>query len=137
MAKRISLQNIKTNGLYTVEELAEALSVTQQTIRKWGDQGLLILKEHRPHLVPGFAVKDFFAKRSQRTKHPLEIDEVYCPRCRVARKPFGMMADYIPINSSRGRLLTLCSVCECQCSRLVGTKSLPDISLKLGIAIRS
>jgi len=137
MANRISSRSIKMNRSYTVEEAAEVLNVTPQTIRAWGKQGLQILRKNRPHFFMGFCLKAFLDTRLKQSKRPLKIYEVFCPRCREPRKPYGMMADFIPINSTRGRISTLCSVCECQCSRLVGVKSLYAISEKLEIVTRS
>jgi len=74
MAKRVSLQKIKSNRPYSVDEIAEELGVTPQTIRAWGDQGMLMLKERRPHLVLGFSVREFLTKRTQMAKRPLEIE---------------------------------------------------------------
>ena len=137
MAKRVSTRTLKANRAYTVEEAAETLNVSPQTVRVWGKQGLPMLKERRPHLIMGFNIKGFLNTRTAQAKRPLKFEEVFCPRCREPRKPYGMMVDYIPINSTRGRLVALCSECECQCSRLASLKSLDALSEQLQIVIRS
>lgn len=133
--KRISAQRIKANRQYTYDELAEAVGVTVQTVRSWRCDGLPVMMDQIPHLVMGYHAKDFVTKRARKARQPLKDHEVYCMRCKAPRDPFGMMADYIPINTDRGRLKTLCGTCEGQCMRLVRAKDIPRLSEKLEIAI--
>jgi len=135
MARRFSTQRIKSNQSYTVEEAAEIVGVTQQTIRAWIKAGLSTLCAKRPILILGFELRAFLQVRSIRTKRPTNLGEFYCFRCRAPRKPFGMMADYIPTNDIAGRLVTLCGVCDGTCCQITSKASLTELSQILDIAI--
>jgi hypothetical protein len=83
----------------------------------------------------GFALKKFIANRAAKSRQSLKEDEVFCMRCKAPRKPFGMMADYVPINLVRGRLETLCECCEGRCVRLVSASAIARLSEKMDIAM--
>lgn len=134
MAKRVSARRIRKHRLYTYEEAAEALGVTPQTVRSWRDLGLPVLMQKTPHLILGQALKDFITQRALKAKQPLADYEVFCLRCKTQRKPFGMMADYVAISPTSGRLLTLCEVCEGRCIRMVKASDIPRLSQILEIA---
>lgn len=121
------------NMQYDVQDAAEALGVTPQTVRLWIKDGLPTLNSSRPILIMGFHLRDYIENRFKKTKHKLALGEFYCMRCRVARKPFGMMADYVPLNAQRGRLEALCGVCDARCSRLATEASLLALSKALDI----
>ena len=135
MAKRLSARRIRKNRQYTYEDAADALGVTVQTVRAWRAQGLSVLTSSTPHIIMGFALKNFIANRTARTRRSLEEDEVFCLGCKVPRKPFGMMADYVAINPERGRLVTLCECCEGRCVRLVSASAIARLSEKMDIAM--
>ena len=134
MAKRLSTRGIKKNRQYTYEDVAELLGVKIQTVRAWRDKGLDVLTSTTPHIIMGFALKEFIAKRAKDALQPLKDDEVFCFRCKAPRKPFGRMADYEPINDVRGRLITLCSQCEGRCVRLTSAADMLQLSTKIEIA---
>ncbi len=135
--KRVSAQRIKANRQYSYDELAETVGVTAQTVRSWRDEGMPVMMDQIPHLIMGYHAKDYLTTRKRKAKQSPKDHQVYCLRCKAPRDPFGMMADYIPINADRGRLKTLCGTCEAQCGRFVGVKELPRLSEKLEIAINS
>jgi len=135
MAKRLSARRIKKNRQYTYEDAADALGVTAQTVRAWREEGLIVLTSCIPHIIMGFALKEFIVNRTANARQSLEEDEVFCMRCKAPRKPFGMMADYVAINANRGRLVTLCECCEGRCVRLVSASAVARLSTKMDIAM--
>lgn len=68
MAKRISFQKVKSNQTYTVEEAADVLTVTQQTVRTWIKAGLPALCARRPLLILGFEMRIFLQARADNAK---------------------------------------------------------------------
>jgi|TARA_R100000005_G_scaffold72265_1_gene39663 hypothetical protein len=136
MAKRISSRKIKINRSYDISEAAEACNVTPQTIRAWIKSGLLVLNSQRPSIILGFILKNFVDGLSKKGKSPLELEEFNCFRCKAPRKPFGMLADYVPLSEQTGRLMALCSVCESACNRFVKAADLDDFSKVLEIVVR-
>ena len=134
MAKRVSSRLVKIHHSYDYREAAELLDVTSQTIRSWREEGLLVLTDTLPHLILGFALKDFIDKRNAKAKCAMGVDELFCMTCKQPTRPYGMMADYVPINDTRGRLDALCAVCEGRCGRLISRKDIPRFAEKLDIA---
>lgn len=137
MVKRLSARGIKKNRQYTYEDAADTLGVTPQTVRAWRGQGLVVLASTTPHIIMGYALKEFITKRSTKTRQPLKANEVYCVRCKAPRKPFGMMADYVPTNAARGRLVTLCECCEGGCTLFVSASQVVKLSATMQITTSS
>lgn len=134
MARRYNPKAVKIHNSYSIEEAANALGVTVQTIRAWAKKGLPILKAQRPFLILGCELRDYIEQRLDNSRVSLAAGEFYCLSCRKPTAPFGMMADYIASNASRGRLEALCSICECKCSRLTSKARLPEFASIMDIA---
>ena len=126
MARRVSAARVKAHRSYTVEEAAERVGVTPQTVRSWVRQGLTAMTAQRPYLIFGCALKEFLARAEADRKQPLRIGEFFCLRCKTARPPALGMADYSPMSRGHGRLHAFCAVCEGPCSRVVSAASLPE-----------
>lgn len=133
MAKRINLRRIKANRPYSVEELADAARVTEQTVRRWFAEGLLALDDNRPAIVMGFQAQAFLGARQFERKQPMELDLVYCFTCKARTRPLGMMADCIE-GPTGMRLMALCEVCEGACCKNISRSQLSDLSALLDIA---
>lgn len=58
MPRRVSTARIKIHRSYTVEDAAETVCVTPQTVRTWIKQGLPAMTASRPYLILGCALKD-------------------------------------------------------------------------------
>lgn len=127
MARRYNIRCIKANRSYTIEEAAEALQVSQQTIRTWVKEGLPILRSKKPYLILGSELQAFLQDREARAKSPTAKNEFFCLRCRAPHKPFGMMVDCFAIVGERVRLEALCEACEGKCSRFTTRAKLPEL----------
>ena len=103
---------VKVHRSYTVEEVARLFCVHKQTVRNWLKAGLPALTDQRPLLILGRTLAAFLSERRQANKRPCGTGEIYCVRCRVPRKPAGMMAEYQPLNPTGGRLVGICPQCE-------------------------
>jgi hypothetical protein len=125
MARRIRTTRVKANRSYTIEELADAVGVTPQTVRAWVKQGLLALTEQRPFLVLGWACKEFSEIANSSRKRPLRLGEFLCLACKCPRGAAMGMADYEPHTLGRGLLRAFCEICEGACTRLISAASLP------------
>lgn len=134
MAKRIALGRIKKNKAYTAAELALATGTTEATVRRWVHDGMDAIDIHRPILIMGFSASAYLKKRQSGAKRPMQLDELYCMRCKAPRKPYGMMVDYLPKGSSGGRLVALCGHCECVCNRNISASQLPVFAQHFEIA---
>jgi hypothetical protein len=125
MARRIMAARVKANRSYTVEELADTVHVTPQTVRGWIKRGLPALTGQRPFLVLGWACKEFLAGANSARKRPLDLGEFFCLGCKCPRGAAMGMADYEPLLPGRGLLRAFCKVCERSCTRVIGSTSLP------------
>jgi hypothetical protein len=136
MAKRVSARRVKIHRQYTYDNAADVLNVTVQTVRAWRPLGLVVLDSQKPHLILGHELKRFLDSRKQPATRKLASDEFFCMSCRAPRTPYGAMADYVPFNTVRGRLVALCGVCETPCNRFVSLKMCGNLAKTLTIATR-
>lgn len=125
MARRISAARIKANWAYTVEEAAEVVGVTEQTIRAWLKRGLHALTSKRPTLILGCALKDFIARTREERSQKLDVGKFPCFRCKAPQPPGYALATYRALSSTHGRLEGFCGCCEGPVSRLVKVSDLP------------
>lgn len=137
MAKRVSTRKIKIHNQYTYEQLADAVGVSVQTVRSWRPEGLEVLDSQKPHLILGFAIKEFLNKRSNKPERRLARDQFLCMTCNAPRRAYGGMADYLPYTSTRGRLEALCEACQGLCGKFASPKICAGLASTLTIATRN
>lgn len=128
MTKRISTQRVRKHRNYTYEEAADVLGVSPQTVSSWRARGLNVMTERKPHLILGEALAEFLKKRQAKARQAMAMDQMWCMSCRAPRRPLELVAAYVPISPSRGRLEGLCEVCEGKLNRFFGEKDLPILS---------
>jgi hypothetical protein len=136
MPKRVSARKIKTHAQYTYQQAADALDVSLQTVRLWRGTGLEVLDSQKPHLILGFALKDFLTKRANKPERRLARDQFLCMACNAPRRAYGGMADYLPYNPTRGRLEALCEVCQGPCGKFSSPRVCAQLAQILNIATR-
>lgn len=137
MAKRVSPRKVKINSQYTYQQAADLLGVSMQTVRLWRQSGLPVLVSQKPHLILGFALKEFLANRSDKRERRLERNQFLCMACSAPRRAYGGMADYVPYTATRGRLEALCEICQRPCGKFVSSKLCAELASVLTIATRS
>ncbi|WP_426034048.1 helix-turn-helix domain-containing protein [Cypionkella sp. TWP1-2-1b2] len=137
MAKRVSARKVKIHNQYTYEQAADALGVSVQTVRLWRQSGLPVLDSQKPHLILGFALKDFLAKRQNKPERRLARDQFLCMTCNAARRAYGGMADYLPYTATRGRLEALCEACEGLCGKFASPSLCAAVAPVLTITTRN
>ncbi len=137
MAKRVSARKIKIHNQYTYEQAADVLGVSVQTVRLWRKSGLDVLDSQKPHLILGFALKDFLNKRANKPERRLARDQFLCMTCNVPRRAYGGMADYVPYTATRGRLEALCEACQGLCGKFASPRLCDELAPTLTIATRN
>jgi DNA-binding XRE family transcriptional regulator len=137
MGKRVTARRIKTHAQYTYDQAADALDVSSQTVRVWRGAGLVVLDSQKPHLILGFALKDFLNKRIKKPERRLARDQFLCMTCHTQRRAYGGMADYWPYTATRGRLEALCEVCQGLCGKFASPKVCAELAPILTIATRN
>lgn len=134
MAKRYPAHRVKIHRSYTIEEAADLLGGHVQTVRGWVHSGALpVCSERRPVLIVGADLRAFLLKRQESVKRRLGPNEFYCLKCRVPRRPAGMMADYEPQSDRAGRLVALCEGCEGLLYRIVRADKIGFVAANLCI----
>lgn len=137
MAKRVSPRKVKIHNQYTYEQAADVLGVSVQTVRLWRQVGLDVLDSQKPHLILGFALKDFLNKRSNKPERRLARDQFLCMACNAPRRAYGGMADYTPYTPTRGRLEALCETCQGLCGKFASPFLCAELVPLLTIATRN
>jgi excisionase family DNA binding protein len=111
MNRRADWRRIRTHLSYTYEEAARALRVHRMTVRQWVKHcGLPVQAERRPHLILGAELKAFLKAQRESRKRKCGPGEMYCLKCRMARKPVEGLLEHRTYSESRGALI---GFCEC------------------------
>ncbi|SFD85076.1 MerR family transcriptional regulator [Roseivivax sediminis] len=119
MPRRVSPARIKANRNYEIEECAEALGVTPQTVRQWIRQGLPALTERRPYLVLGWQVKGWLGARQVSRSRPLQDGEFFCLTCKEPRRAAFGLTERTETADGRPVLTGFCERCEALCRRFL------------------
>ena len=126
----------KIHRNYTVEEVASVFGVHRNTVREWVKRGLPTNDNRRPMLILGAHLHAFLHLRRVKNKRTCQAGEMYCLRCRAPRAPAGNMADYLPMNTTLGNLIAICSTCEAMMYRRVNLTKVDRVRGKLDITMR-
>lgn len=124
---------VKTCRSYTIQEAAKLLGAHENTIRCWIGEGLPIIRKPRPAIILGRELRPFLKKRKKSRKRPCGIGEIFCVRCRCARTPAALMADYVPTTATSGNLIGLCPVCNALMYRRVNYARLGEVCGELDV----
>jgi hypothetical protein len=127
MRRRLNYRLVKIHRNYTVEEIARMFSIHKNTVRNWVTQGLLTIDDGKPILILGSALRQFLGDRRQRARQRCGPGEMYCVRCKAAKRPDGNFAEYLSISADWGNLRALCPACESLMHRRVNLAQLDQI----------
>ena len=137
MARRVSARKVKIHSQYTYEQAADLLGVSVQTVRLWRRSGLQVLDSQKPHLILGFALKDFLNKRTCKPGRRLARDQFLCMTCNAPKRAAEGIADYWPYTAMRGRLEVLCETCLGPCGKFASPKLCAELAPVLTITMRN
>lgn len=112
MNKRINPNLCKIHRSYSVEEVAELLSVHKNTVRNWIKGGLSICDDMHPMLILGSHLKLFLQQRREVNKKKCKPNEIFCCKCREPRVPVPYTLQFIKDTDSKGSIIGCCSVCN-------------------------
>ncbi|HUV68637.1 MAG TPA: helix-turn-helix domain-containing protein [Terracidiphilus sp.] len=102
--RRPNYRLVKIHRSYTVEEIARLFDIHKNTVCAWVKAGLPICDDKPPMLILGCELSAYLMARRTKNKRPCQPGEIYCVRCRAPKRPFGDMANYVPITESLGTL---------------------------------
>jgi Helix-turn-helix domain len=112
-------RQVKIHRPYSTEELASALKVHKNTVRRWSKEGLHPIDEHRPLLFRGKDVVAFLETRRAGNKRSCGPGKIYCFKCRSPTIPDGLIADLNITGPSMGCHVGICPVCATMLYRRV------------------
>jgi len=133
MVKRVNPNRVKIHRNYTVEEIANLLSVHKNTVRVWVKSGLPLIDKKRPCLILGRELREYLEAKRAKHKKCCKADELYCLKCKSPQHPAGEMAEYQATNSTRGRLIGICPSCDGLMNKYTTLANLALIEGKLDI----
>src|SRR5260370_1682459 len=87
---------LKIHRCYTVEQLAAALKLHKNTIRRWAKDGLRSIDDRRPTMFRGMDAADFLRSLRQAGKRPCRPREISSLKCRPPKIPPPLIAPPIP-----------------------------------------
>jgi hypothetical protein len=128
MGKRANPMKVNAALTYDVEEAARALGKSKATIRNWVRLGLPVMASKKPMLILGRDLRDFIRAQSQKAKAPLDVDQLYCPRCRQGRHPTNMAVILHTNTPTTARLGGICVTCGATATRFVSVKRVCQFS---------
>jgi hypothetical protein len=107
-ARHPNPRRVKIHHPYTVEQLAAALNVHKNTIRRWTKDGLRPIDDRRPKIFRGAEVSAFLGARRMAAKRRCGPGELYCLPCRTPKPPAGLVADLYIKRPTFGWLEAIC-----------------------------
>ena len=116
----------KIHRPYRVDEVARLFGVHQNTVRQWVKAGLRIIDGGRPVLIHGTDLRAFLQDRRKRRTRPCQPGEIFCVRCRAARRPAGDLVDYLTESDRVGSLVGICPHCGTLMYRKVSVHRLTE-----------
>lgn len=119
---------VKIHRSYTIEEAAAIFGIHKNTVSQWCANGLPFMKEKKPYLILGSDLKQFLKHRRKQNKKKCNVDEMYCLRCKQLSKPAENFVEYKPQSDKSGRLIGMCSCCECIIQKIVSFHKLEEYS---------
>ena len=78
LSKKINPNCVKIHRNYSVEDIANSLSVHKNTVRGWFKKGLDTIDNNKPALVLGSVLKQFLKGRRMANKRVCKLHEIYC-----------------------------------------------------------
>jgi hypothetical protein len=124
----------KIHRSYTVDEVARVFGLHKNSVRQWIKKGLPVIGGKRPILIHGRDLRSFLEARRQQQKRTCQPGQIYCMRCRAAKRPAIDWAEYKPITETLGNLVGICPDCDAIMNRCVSLAKLGQLRGSLDIS---
>jgi DNA-binding XRE family transcriptional regulator len=124
--RKFRLSAILTDETYTLQEAADLLGVSRQTVAQWEKEGLPVMGERVPKLAYGADLKAFLQKRESARKQKMQAGEMYCLSCKAASVPAEGRVFLSLLNQKRALLSGVCTRCGGRISRIISAAQLPE-----------
>lgn len=104
-------QLIKRTETYSIYEISILYNIHKATVRHWLKEGLIRIDEKRPIFVHGSDLYEFLKERQKKRKRKCKPDELFCMKCKYARKPKEMKVVIEEQSLKISRIKCICSEC--------------------------
>ena len=131
--RRYPLHRIKRGQCYDTAEIAVLFGLHSNTVRHWLKDGLPTIDRSRPFLVHGSALKSYLAEKQTSKTKTCALDEFFCFRCRMPRKPWGGLVDFRATTDKIAHATALCVSCETTMRRAFRSTDIPKVESLLRI----
>jgi hypothetical protein len=135
-ARHPNPRRVKIHRPYTVEQLAAALNLHKNTIRRWTKDGLRPIDDRRPKIFRGAEVSAFLRARRNAAKRRCGPGEFYCLPCRTPKPPAGLVADLYIKHPTVGWLEAICPTCGRMLYRRVNPTRIAMIQGNIDVTVR-
>jgi len=109
---------VRRNLSYSINEIAELFALHSQAVRQWIKAGLQTIDDRKPFLIHGSELIRFLTKRQAGRKHRCKLDEFFCCRCRVPKRPRDGLVSIRVLNDRQLNLAGHCEDCGSPMNRL-------------------
>lgn len=106
------------NGSYTTEQVAKLLNIHIRTVQDWLKAGLRKNSAEKPYLIHWSNLVEFLKEKTQRRRVSCDVNELFCVRCKEARKPKNMQIFVRELSKNRVLLTGKCGTCDLQINRI-------------------
>lgn len=142
MARKYDWRRVKIHFSYEIPQAAKTLNCSVGTIRNWIKAGLPVIADKKPFLIEGHDLRAFARQKSEAQKWVKpETNTPWnffaCFRCKAYRKPTLLMVDYIPTGPIKGRLTSICEICEANIVKFCKADQLSQYSTTLHVTYQS
>ncbi|QQX81683.1 helix-turn-helix domain-containing protein [Shewanella sp. KX20019] len=132
MSKRFNPNRVKVHRSYTVKDASETIGAHVKTVRNWIHAGLPVIKETGPLLIQGADLKLYLKQKRKTYLHRCELNEMFCFKCKVPKKPSIDSVEFIAVPSGSAQMTGRCAECDKQSNKFVSWRDLNQIWTELG-----
>ena len=118
-----------------MEEVARVFGLHKNTVLRWLKAGLPTIDARKPYLILGRELTKFLVGRQRARRRPCGLGEMFCLRCRSARRPQGSRVAYEPQTALLGNLRGTCSTCGAIMNRRTSAAKLAMFRGHLNVTI--
>lgn len=121
--RKFNTRMITSKKSYSIDEIAALLKIHPVTTSRWFKEGLKKIDDKHPSLVFGQDLIDFLDVKKQKSKHPCEINQLFCVKCQQPRESQNNTV-CIKVNASRTIIVGSCEKCGTKINKAISPKKI-------------
>lgn len=134
MGRRYQTRGLAKDRTYTLKMAARTIGASEATLRKYGRQGLRVIRDSRPYLVRGADLIEFLQEREAANRNDMADGQFYCMTCKAPRDAVLTSISFTAYSPLTGRLSGLCGACGGKVGRFCkASDAAPDRANPMGL----